>query len=104
TIHQHDAPTSDFGAEKLLLAAGLPPLSFEGSFSRELMKRLDISIRNSLKKSQEITHIGLGKAEIYKVSSNRRIIGMDGKVRASRTSATKDAAIRNEPEGLIDPV
>lgn len=103
-IHQHDAPTSDFGAEKLLLAAGLPPLCFEGSFSRELMKRLDVAIRNSLKEAQNVTHIGLGEAEIFKVSSNRRILGPDGKVRASRTSGTKDASIRNEPEGLIDPM
>jgi hypothetical protein len=103
-IHQHDAPTSDFGAEKILVEAGIPALSFEGSFSRELMKRLSDAIRGSLKHAQTVTHIGMGEAEVFKVSSNRRIIGPDGKVRASRTSATKDAKIRNEPEGLIDPM
>ncbi|MCS6851239.1 MAG: hypothetical protein NZ700_08745, partial [Gemmataceae bacterium] len=37
------------------------------------------------------------------VASNRRIIGPDGRSKYSRTSATKDPAIRAEPEGLIDP-
>lgn len=103
-IHQHDAPTSDFGAEKILLAAGINPRSFEGAFSRELIRRLDIAVKNSLPQAQPVTHLGLGIARVYKVSSNRRIIGADGLVKASRTSATKDSAIRAEPEGLIDPM
>ncbi|MGV3509290.1 MAG: hypothetical protein ACO1N7_08380 [Sphingobacteriaceae bacterium] len=103
-IHQHDAPTSDFGAERILKAAGMNPLSFEGSFSREVIKRLDIAVKNSLKTAQSITHLGLGSAIVYKVSSNRRIVGANGLVRASRTSATKDSALRAEPEGLIDPI
>lgn len=103
-IHQHDAPTSDFGAERILVAAGLKPLSFEGSFSREVIHRLAVAVKGSLAKVQPITHLGLGSARVYKVSSNRRIIGANGLVRASRTSATKDSAIRAEPEGLIDPM
>lgn len=103
-IHQHDAPSSDFGAEQILKAAGMNPLSFEGSFSREVIKRLDVAVRNSLKIVQPITHLGLGSAMVYKVSSNRRIIGANGLVRASRTSATKDSTLRAEPEGLIDPI
>lgn len=103
-IHQHDAPTSDFGAERILIAAGLKPLSFEGSFSREVIHRLAIAVKASLAKAEPITHLGLGSARVYKVSSNRRIIGANGLVRASRTSATKDSAIRAEPEGLIDPI
>lgn len=102
-IHVHDAPASDFGAERILLAAGLKPLSFEGSFAREVIHRLEVAVKNSLKKMQPITHLGLGSATVYKVSSNRRIIGADGLVKASRTSATKDSAIRAAPVGLIDP-
>ena len=33
-----------------------------------------------------------------------RSLGADGKVRATRWTATKDAAIRAEPEGTIDPI
>lgn len=104
TIHQHDAPTSDFGAERMLKEAGMDPGSFEGSYARDLISRLGLAVKNSLKKTQPFTHIGTGQAPVYQVASNRRILGADGKVKATRTSATKDAAIRAEPEGLIDPM
>lgn len=103
-IHQHDAPASDFGAEKMLKSAGLDPLAFEGTYARELIKRLGIAIRKSIINAIPFSHVGMGEAPVYKVASNRRILGADGKVRASRTSATKDSALRAEPEGLIDPM
>jgi hypothetical protein len=46
----------------------------------------------------------LGEARVDQVASNRRILGPDGKVRATRWTATKDPAIRAEPEGTIDPI
>lgn len=104
TLHQHDAPTSDFGAEKWLKEAGMDPGSFEGSYSRDLIVRLGDAVRASLKKAQPITHLGTGQAEVYKVASNRRILGPDGKVKFTRTSAAKDPKVRAEPEGLIDPM
>ena len=104
TVHQHDAPECDFGVERLLKEAGLDPKSYDGTFAREVIRRLDTAIRNSFDKSQPVTQIGHGQAQVYEVASNRRIIGPDGKVKATRYSATKDPAIRAEPEGLIDPV
>ena len=104
TVHQHDAPTCDFGAEKILKEAGLNPLCFEGSFARQLMLSLKTAVKQSLSKTQSITHIGLGEAKVYKVASNRRLLGLDGRWRVSRYSACKDSAMRAEPEGLIDPM
>jgi len=104
TLHQHDAPVSDFGAEKLLKESGLDPAEYEGTFQREMIIQLQKCIQNSLENSQPLTHIGLGEAEVYKVASNRRILGSDGKVRASRSSSCLDSALRAEPEGLIDPM
>jgi len=45
----------------------------------------------------------LGQSVVREVASNRRILGPDGKVRATRYTATKDPKLRAEPEGLIDP-
>jgi pimeloyl-ACP methyl ester carboxylesterase len=104
TLHQHDAPISDFGAEKILLEAGLDPAGFEGSFDRVLIGRLQNAIKVAITQTEPVTHIGLGKAEVFEVASNRRILGHDGKAIFSRTSATKDSAMRAEPEGLIDPM
>jgi hypothetical protein len=103
-IHQHDAPTSDFGAENMLKTAGLSTLAFEGSYARDLIQRLGQAIRKSITSAVPFTHIGTGQAEVYKVASNRRILGPDGKVKYTRTSATKDSIIRAAPEGLIDPM
>ncbi|HUS97450.1 MAG TPA: gamma-glutamyltransferase, partial [Hyphomicrobiaceae bacterium] len=103
-VHQHDAPECDFGTERLLRERGLPLGRYEGSFAREVLERLAAAVRTSLSESKPITHIGLGKAKVHKVASNRRILGPDGKVRAMRYTATKDAALRAEPEGTIDPI
>jgi hypothetical protein len=104
TIHQHDAPISDFGAERLLKDAGLDPMSFESTFTRRVMHLIEESVRTSVKQSQPVTHIGLGEAPVYMVASNRRIQGPDGRVRATRYTTCTDSALRAEPEGLIDPM
>jgi hypothetical protein len=103
TVHQHDAPTCDFGAEKLLKDAGIDPMCYESTFARELIARLKIAVKQSLGHTQSISHIGLGEAEVFKVASNRRIIGKDGLLRATRYSNCKDPALIAEPEGTIDP-
>jgi len=104
TVHQHDAPECDFGTERLLRERGLPLGRYEGSFARVVLERLTAAVRASLSESKPITHLGLGQAEVQEVASNRRILGPDGKVRATRYTATKDAALRAEPEGTIDAI
>lgn len=103
-LHQHDAPISDFGAEKILLDAGLDPGAFESSFDREVIRRLVAAIKIAITQAQPVTHVGLGEAEVYEVASNRRIIGPEGKAIFSRTSSTRDSTMRALPEGLIDPM
>jgi hypothetical protein len=103
-LHQHDAPDCDFSAEKILKEAGVEPRQFEGGFQRETLTALEKAVRASLSKAQPITHLGLGEARVEQVASNRRILGPDGKVRAVRYTTTKDASLRAEPEGTIDPI
>jgi hypothetical protein len=104
TIHQHDAPISDFGAERLLKEAGLNPFGYESSYQLQFLKNLGAEVKKSLESSQPLTHVGIGEAEVYKVASNRRILGEDGRVRAGRMTTCLDSALRAEPEGLIDPM
>ncbi|MFV0606794.1 MAG: hypothetical protein ACK5NK_13235 [Niabella sp.] len=103
TLHQHDAPTCDFGAESFLKKEKLKVYGFESSFQKEVIRRLGVAVRNALGKAQPVTHVGTGKAIVDSVASNRRIIGENGKSMFTRNSATRDAKIRNTPEGLIDP-
>lgn len=104
TVHQHDAPVCDFSGEQLLKNAGLNPLNLNSNFARDVMHRLEIAVRYSLEHSQKITHVGFGEAPVFQVASNRRLLGPDGRVRATRSSTCKDPALRAEPEGIIDPM
>jgi hypothetical protein len=103
-LHQHDAPDCDFSAEAILKEAGLALRQYDGGFQRQLIADLEKAVRKSLEQTQPVTQLGLGEARVDQVASNRRILGPDGKVRATRWTATKDPAIRAEPEGTIDPV
>jgi hypothetical protein len=104
SLHQHDAPDCDFSAERILNEAGVDPRQYEGRFQRQVIADLDKAVRESLPRAQPVTHLGLGEARVERVASNRRILGPDGNVRATRWTATQDPAIRAEPEGTIDPV
>ena len=104
TLHQHDAPGCDFTAERIVRELGIANYSrFEGDFHREVIQRASKAIATAVTTAQPITHIGTGVADVKEVASNRRILGPDGKVRAVRYTATKDPALRAEPEGVIDP-
>jgi hypothetical protein len=105
TLHQHDAPGSDFSVERLLKDAGAKNLGrYESFFQRQVIERTAEAVRGSLSGATTITHAGWGEAEVKEVASNRRIKGPDGLIRATRYTATKDAALRAEPEGVIDPM
>ena len=104
TLHQHDAPGCDFTAERIIRELGIPDYGrFEGAFHREVIQRAATALKTSLDAAQPVTHIGHGAAEVKGVASNRRILGDDGKVRATRYTTTRDPALRAEPDGVIDP-
>jgi len=104
TLHQHDAPICDFSSEKILIEQGLDPICYEGTFARETISRLKAAVAKAVKNKKEITHIGMGQAEVFKVASNRRIFGNDGNFIGERYTTCSDSALRNKPEGLIDPM
>lgn len=104
TLHQHDAPGCDFTAERLIREHGLKDVGrFESGFHREVIHRTAKAILGAIASAQPATHYGWGVATVKEVASNRRILGPDGKVRAVRYTATRDPALRAEPEGVIDP-
>lgn len=105
TLHQHDAPGSDFGTESLLKEHGLGGKFSNAEFDRSVMQRLAVAVRVSLSKAQTVTQIGLGAGKVEQVASNRRILGPLGKVILQRqSSGGKNPAAREAPEGTIDPL
>ena len=103
-VHQHNAPFADTGAERLIRASPMPATSLDLAFFDRVVGDAAKACQAALGRTRPWTHVGFGQATVREVASNRRILGPDGRARASRTSATRDPKIRAEPEGLIDPL
>jgi hypothetical protein len=102
-LHQHDAPRCDFTAEELLAERGLGGRRYDAAFARTVIENTAAAIREALDKSRPVTHVGVGRAKVEKVASNRRILGPDGKVKIVRYSASRNPEAIAAPEGVIDP-
>lgn len=103
-LHQHDAPRCDFTAEQLLHHAGATDLgSFESSHHRQILEQLETTIQAAIAHARVVTHTGFGTAKVQDVASNRRLLGDDGMVKATRYTACRDPELRAEPVGTIDP-
>jgi hypothetical protein len=101
-VHPHNTPFADVEAQKLIAAAGAPA-SLDLAYYNDCVKRSADALKTALPKALLFTHFGTGSAEVKEVASNRRVLGPDGKVKFTRTSATKNKEARDAPEGLIDP-
>jgi hypothetical protein len=101
-VHPHNAPFADVEAQKLIEAVQGPP-SLDLKFFERVVRATAEAAQAALAGAVPFTHVGIGQGKVEQVASNRRIVGDDGKVRFTRTSATRDPKVRAEPEGLIDP-
>ena len=88
SLHQHDAPRGDI----------------QSDFVVTVLHKLEMALAKSLNNTQPVTHVGMGEAEVFKVASNRRPLGADGKVIGVRYTACTDSALRALPEGTVDPM
>ncbi|HMP04825.1 MAG TPA: hypothetical protein PJ982_00615, partial [Lacipirellulaceae bacterium] len=103
TLHQHDAPGCDLTAEAIAAQAGLHGELMDRQFSLDTVDRVSRAAAAAIPRAREATHVGHGSAEVRQVASNRRILGPDGRVAFQRMSSAS-AALRELPEGTIDPV
>jgi hypothetical protein len=102
-LHQHDAPYFDLTAQKLLDKAGLKNATFDPAFFEQAVEATAAALRESLARQRELTHVGVGTAIVERVACNRRVVGADGTARFNRYSFVRDPAVRDAPEGEIDP-
>jgi len=103
-VHQHDAPYADLEAQHLLDAQGLKGLHVDPDFHESAVQTVSAAVREAAGRPRRITQIGVGQADVERVASNRRVVLPDGRVTFKRYSKTTDPAIKNAPEGQIDPV
>lgn len=110
-LHQHDAPRFDPTSESVLIKAGHDPAriqgtQFDGTWGRKTIPRLAAAVRTALSDAQPVSQIGLGKAAVHQVASNRDIYqDSHGKVIRTRYSSTKgDSLLRSLPVGTVDSI
>jgi hypothetical protein len=103
-LHQHDAPIADLEAQRLLEKHRAAGAICNLEFLDKTVRRVAEAAKESLDRTTPLTHLGLGEAHVEKIASNRRYRTANGQIRHDRTSATRDARIREAPEGTIDPV
>ncbi|HLV01272.1 MAG TPA: hypothetical protein VKZ59_08400, partial [Acidobacteriota bacterium] len=102
-LHQHDGPRCDFTAERLLARYGLGGQFFDNDFLQRTINRVAEAVKDALQRAKPVTHIGIGKARVERVASNRRLLGPDGKVKLMRYSKSQNPEAIAAPEGVIDP-
>jgi len=99
TVHQHDAPGDDATAQALLASgAGLGP----DAFALQTVAKVARAVR--LAQPVAVTAVTAGAAPVADVASNRRILGVDGKVQFGRMTACKNSPQCQAPVGVIDPL
>ncbi len=103
TLHQHDTPGYNPGAEEILAANGLGGHLYGAAFVSVFRRRLAEAVTKAMTQAQPVTHLGIGRGKVEKVASNRRILGPDGKVRYGRMSSCRIPEAIAAPEGTIDP-
>jgi hypothetical protein len=103
-VHQHNAPFIDREGNALLRKSEATPLLYDEKFVDDLVKRSAAAVREAVNSGVPITHLRTGEGKVEQVASNRRVLGPDGKIKYTRTSATTNPAARAEPEGTIDPI
>ncbi|MCC7517797.1 MAG: hypothetical protein IT578_01280 [Verrucomicrobiae bacterium] len=101
--HPHCTPWPDEEADRLVSAFPEIPRVMDPAWCAAALDRVAAALGEAVRRPHRLTHLGLGRAKVEKVASNRRVMGSDGRVRAVRWTQTKDPAVRAEPEGLIDP-
>ena len=105
SLHQHDAPVTDKGAQDYLNGVGLPRALYDQEFHADCIRRVVAAMKDSLAKPITVTHLGHGMAQVLHVASTRRVVYPDGRISYDRySSAGGDQFLMSTDEGAIDPL
>ena len=102
TVHQHDAPYFDLTAQVLLNRSSPGGRMLDPAFHEDCVQRTATEVKASLLNSVAVTHIGAARARVLRLASSRRV-NENGKVSYRRYSRCTETALRDLPEGEIDP-
>ena len=103
-VHQHNAPFACTDAQGIVEAYPELPAIVDRDFFRRCLDAGQLAVRTAMRQPRRVTHVGFAESMVDKVASNRRIIGVEGKVLSQRGSSSKSPQHQRYPEGLIDPM
>lgn len=101
-VQQHTAPGIRMDAQRLLDQQPKPPQMCTQQYSDQVTQAVTVAVREAMSRLRRATHVGTGTAVVDRVASSRRVRAADGSI-IPRYSANLDAALRDLPEGIIDP-
>jgi hypothetical protein len=105
SLHQHDAPVADLGAQRYLDSVGLEDELYDVEFHDRCLHRAAAAMTSAIKDAVALTHVGVGQAKVDMVASNRRVVHADGSIRFDRSSRMDvDSYQTKAGEGEIDPM
>lgn len=105
SLHQHDAPVIDAGAQDLLDRMGLQNELFDRDFHEDVLARAQEALKQAIEDATSITHIGYAESAVHQVASNRRVVDRERRVSFARgSSGGRETFFRETDEGLIDPM
>lgn len=103
-LHQHDAPVVDTDAARLLAEVGLANELYDEDFFADVVSRVEQAVADACQRPQAITHVGVGRAQVIDIASNRRVVEADGSISFRRGSRSgSDVELAQADVGLIDP-
>ncbi len=103
TLHQHDTPGYNPGAEEILTANGLPHALYNVEMVNAARRRVADAAAKAGSARRTVNQLGIGRGIVERVASNRRVLGPDGKVKYQRQSRCLVPEAIAAPEGTIDP-
>ena len=102
TVHQHTAPMGDSDAMRLIEALPDPPPYPQPAVFEAAAGRVGEAVRKALGALQPYDQVGVSRARVERVASNRRVPIGEGKV-GFRASSCRNPKFIALPEGVIDP-
>lgn len=108
SVHQHDSPWHKPEADAILRQAGYRVTSTKGYWD-EITAGLEATIASAVRPGKRgawriAKRLGTAERRVSGLSSNRRLVGDDGKVWAMRWSSCSNPRQQAEPVGKIDPL
>lgn len=103
-VHQHEAPVVDPHAQRILEAGGAAGAVCDLAFADSALGSVAAALRAALgRPATTVTHLGIGRARVERVASNRQFERADGSISYHRTSASHTPDANAAGEGTIDP-